>query len=180
MELKSKPVLPISPIVQKYLVTQQPSGQRTFIQIVRPLETGPVKILGSDGVEIRMIPKPAPVELPTRSHDLLLSKNVETLALAFHWSRLLEIGRFDKAEDIARSEGINPTLVRKALRLTLLAPSAIINFISHPEISLDTLKREAIPLDWHIQEDMFPGISGKTTKKQRVPWKKVALPARTA
>ena len=179
MALNPSPELPLSPIVQKYLAPDQASGIRSFIQICRPLESGLVKIFSPDGREIRMIPMPPPAQLPPRNHDTMISKSVETLALAFHWQRLLESGRFNKADEIAKSEGISPTMVRKALRLTLLAPSAVMYFISHPEMSLDTLKREAIPLDWKCQESMFPGISGKTTKKHRVSWINVAQPAHT-
>lgn len=179
MELTQSTELPLSPIVQKYLAPKQAPGVRRFIKICRPLEAGAVKVFAPDGKKIRMIPMPTPTQLPPKNHAAKISKNVKTLALAFHWHRLLESGRFNKADEIARSEGINPTMVRKALRLTLLAPSAIMHFISHPEMSLDALKREAIPLDWKRQEDMFSEISGKTTKKYRASWIKVAQPART-
>ena len=180
MAVNPTSVLPLSPIVQKYLAPQPPSGKTTFVQITRPLENGPVKILAPDGREIRMVPKPAPVELPESTNDIPITKNLETLALAFHWCRLLDSGRFINADEIAQQEGVSPTKVRKVLRLTVLAPLILKQFISHPEMSLDTLKREAIPLDWRRQIAIFQDRTGESMTEQTVSWKKVAQHARTA
>ena len=50
---------------------------------------------------------------------------VKALARAHRWNRLLESGRYGSAADLAAAEKINPSYVRRILRLTLLAPDIV-------------------------------------------------------
>ena len=50
---------------------------------------------------------------------------VKALARAHRWNRLLESGRYDSAAELAAAEKINPSYVRRILRLTLLAPDIV-------------------------------------------------------
>ena len=50
---------------------------------------------------------------------------VKALARAHRWNRLLEIGRYDSAAELAAAEKINPSYVSRVMRLILLAPDIV-------------------------------------------------------
>lgn len=156
--------LPHSPIVQKFLTPHQPSGSKTLIQIGRIKQANSVRVLSPEGQEIKLHSRPDPVKTSSDTTKTGVSKTIETLALAFHWSKLIDQGRVGSIDEIASREKINPTKVRKILRLALLSPSIINFLVKHPEVSVDTLKRRAIPVDWVEQEDFLFGISDTTSR----------------
>lgn len=159
----AKAALPHSPIVQKFLTPHQPSGSKTLIQIGRIKQANSVRILSPEGQEIKLHSRPDPVKTSSNTSKTGVSKTIETLALAFHWSKLIDQGRVGSIDEIASREKINPTKARKILRLALLSPSIINFLVKHPEVSVDTLKRRAIPVDWLEQEDFLFEISDTTS-----------------
>lgn len=159
----AKTVLPHSPIVQKFLTPHQPSGSKTLIQIGRIKQANSVRVLSPEGQEIKLHSRPDPVKTSSNTSKTGVSKTIETLALAFHWSKLIDHGRVGSIDEIASREKINSTKVRKILRLALLSPSIINFLVKHPDVSLDTLKRKAILVDWQQQEGLLSGISDTTT-----------------
>ena len=50
---------------------------------------------------------------------------IKSIARAFRWQRLLEIGTYTCLDDIARSEKIGPSFVSRYHRLVLLAPDIV-------------------------------------------------------
>jgi hypothetical protein len=50
---------------------------------------------------------------------------VKAIARAFRWREMLENGKYSTVRDIAESEKINESYVRRVLRLTLLAPEIV-------------------------------------------------------
>jgi hypothetical protein len=50
---------------------------------------------------------------------------VKALARAFRWRKMLETGKYAAIDEIAASERINSSNVRRVLRLTLLAPDIV-------------------------------------------------------
>jgi len=52
-------------------------------------------------------------------HDVKL---LEGVARAFYWQHLLDTGVMKSGSDIARAEGLHPSVPNELMRLTLLAP----------------------------------------------------------
>jgi len=154
--------LPQSTIVQKYLNHEHTPSWKSFIRIEIPRETVPPRVLSPDGKEIKLATCPDPVKRSSDFQSSAVSKTIEALALAFHWSKLIDLGRVDSIDEIAKRENLNPTTVRKILRLALLAPEIIQYLVAHPEVSLDTLKRKAIPIVWHQQDGLLSQNSDTT------------------
>ena len=83
---------------------------------------------------------------------------VKALARAHRWSKLLEIGRYGSAAELAAAEKINPSYVSRVLRLTLLAPDiveAIIEGQQADSIEADVLLRP-FPAGWAEQHRRLP------------------------
>ncbi len=53
------------------------------------------------------------------------SARVKALGRAFGWRRLLNTGAYATIEQIAVGEDINPSDIRRVLRMTLLAPALV-------------------------------------------------------
>jgi len=71
--------------------------------------------------------KLAPVGLPVTPRDAPQIQNakVKVLLRAFRWRRLLESGPSATVGELALAEGIDPSYLDRALRLTLLAPDVV-------------------------------------------------------
>lgn len=76
---------------------------------------------------------------------------MRALGLAHHWQRLLDEERVTSVADIAEAEGVDVTLVRRVLRLTLLAPEIIERLVGASDVALDQLMRRPWPSDWSEQ-----------------------------
>ena len=136
--------LPLSPIVQKYLITDHSLGTKSFIQLKIPNQVTPPQILAPDGSEIKLAPLPEPVKLSPKPESGTVSKTIEALALAIHWSKLIDTGRMTSIDEYCYRETMNPTKVRKMLRLALLSPEIGLYLVAHPDVSLDELKRTGL------------------------------------
>ena len=76
---------------------------------------------------------------------------MRALGLAHHWQRLLDEGRLASVSEIAQAEGIDPTQVRRLLRLTLLAPQVIEHLVRSPHMALEQVLRRPWHSGWDEQ-----------------------------
>ncbi len=85
----------------------------------------------------------------TAAQDTALMR---ALGLAHHWQRLLDEGRAASVAEIAKTEGMDVTQVRRLLRLTLLAPEVIERLVGAPDIVLEQVMRRSWPKVWSEQK----------------------------
>jgi len=77
------------------------------------------------------------------------------LARGFHWQELIDDGTYRSIRELAAAIGIDPGVVAKAIRLTLLSPKIIHKLIlGDINLSMMTLRRN-FPMVWSQQEKMF-------------------------
>ena len=76
---------------------------------------------------------------------------LRALGLSHHWQRLLDEGRIASVSEIAQAEGIDPTQVRRLLRLTLLAPQMIEQLLRSPNRALEQVLRRPWHSGWDAQ-----------------------------
>ena len=79
--------------------------------------------------------------------------NINSLAGAFRWRKLLEAGDYGSIEELAEAKTINPSYMSRILRLTLLAPDIVelvLNGIHDPKLILATLM-QPFPGEWARQ-----------------------------
>lgn len=84
-------------------------------------------------------------------HDVKL---LEGVARAFYWQHLLDTGVMKSGSDIARAEGLHPSVPNELMRLTLLAPDIIEKLMmgSQPRrINLIWFRSNSLPVDWSAQ-----------------------------
>lgn len=89
---------------------------------------------------------------PTQDHTLL-----KALALAHYWDKQIDDGVVADASEIAQREQMEVTRVREVLRLVILDPSiaqAILEGRQPRTLSLESLVRQSLPLDWLGQRRM--------------------------
>ena len=88
-------------------------------------------------------------------HDVTL---IEGLARAFYWQHLLDTGAMKSGTAIARAEHLHPSVVNELLRLTLLAPDIIEQFMAGQQPATLTLmwfQRHRLGVDWHEQRQLI-------------------------
>jgi hypothetical protein len=84
-------------------------------------------------------------------HDVKL---LEGVARAFYWQHLIDTGVMKSGSDIARAEGLHPSVPNELMRLTLLAPDIIEKLMmgSQPRrMNLIWFRRNSLPVDWSAQ-----------------------------
>lgn len=84
-------------------------------------------------------------------HDVKL---LEGVARAFYWQHLLDAGVMKSGSDIARAEGLHPSVPNELMRLTLLAPDIIEKLMmgSQPRrMNLIWFRSNSLPIDWSAQ-----------------------------
>ena len=84
-------------------------------------------------------------------HDVKL---LEGVARAFYWQHLLDTGLMKSGSDIARAEGLHPSVPNELMRLTLLAPDIIEKLMmgSQPRrMNLIWFRSNSLPVDWSAQ-----------------------------
>ncbi len=84
-------------------------------------------------------------------HDVKL---LEGVARAFYWQHLLDTGVMKSGSDIARAEGLHPSVPNELMRLTLLAPDIIEKLMmgSQPRrMNLIWFRSNPLPVDWSAQ-----------------------------
>ena len=84
------------------------------------------------------------------------------LARAFYWQQLLDSGAMPSGSAIARSEGLHPSTVNELLRLTLLAPDLIEQWMRGVQpagLNLMWFQRHPLPVDWTEQREVLARLT---------------------
>ncbi|AMP36250.1 hypothetical protein HI806_00980 [Ralstonia solanacearum] len=76
---------------------------------------------------------------------------MRALGLVHYWQRLLDERRLASVIEVAETEGIDVTQVRRLLRLTLLAPEVVEHLIATPAVALEPVIRRTWPTAWSAQ-----------------------------
>lgn len=110
-------------------------------------------VVGPEGVEEPVAINASAVAIsPTQDHTLL-----KALALAHYWDKQIADGSVAGASEIAQREKMEVTRVREVLRLVILDPQitqAILEGRQPRTLSLESLVRQSLPLDWEAQRQM--------------------------
>ncbi len=88
-------------------------------------------------------------------HDVTL---IDGLARAFYWQHLLDTGAMKSGSAIARAEKLHHSVVNELLRLTLLAPDIIEQFIAGRQprrLTLMWFQRNRLMVDWQAQRELM-------------------------
>ena len=100
----------------------------------------------------RGVQRLAATEAP--AHDVTL---LEGIGRAFYWQHLIDAGAMKSGSDIARTEGLDPSVINELLRLTLLAPDIIDNLMAGRQprrMALIWFQRNRLPVDWEAQRSI--------------------------
>ena len=88
-------------------------------------------------------------------HDVTL---IDGLARAFYWQYLLDTGAMQSGSAIARAEKLHHSVVNELLRLTLLAPDIIEQFMAGKQprrLTLMWFQRNRLMVDWQAQRELI-------------------------
>lgn len=83
---------------------------------------------------------------------------IKALGRAYYWQSLIDTGKANSGNDIARQEKLHPTTVNKLLRLTLLCPDIIQMLMEGRQpktLTLAYFKRNPFPVEWEEQLRMI-------------------------
>lgn len=83
---------------------------------------------------------------------------LDGVARAFYWQHLLDTGAMQSGSAIARSEKLHNSVVNELLRLTLLAPDIIEQFMAGKQprrLTLMWFQRNRLMVDWHAQRQLM-------------------------
>jgi hypothetical protein len=78
------------------------------------------------------------------------------MARAFYWQHLLDTGVMASGSAIARAEKLHHSVVNELLRLTLLAPDIVEQFMTGrqpPRLTLMWFQRNRLMVDWQAQRE---------------------------
>jgi len=84
-------------------------------------------------------------------HDVTL---LEEIARGFYWQHLVDTGAMKSGSDIARAEGLHPSVPNALMRLSLLAPDILQTLRSGRQprwMNLIWFQRNHLPVDWEAQ-----------------------------
>ena len=94
------------------------------------------------------------------AHDVTL---IEGLARAFYWQHLLNSGAMSSGSAIARAEKLHHSVINEMLRLTLLAPDIIEQWMAGRQprrLTLIWFQRNCLPVDWQAQRELLASFEG--------------------
>lgn len=82
---------------------------------------------------------------------------VRAIGLAYHWQRLLDMGKVRNVTELAEHEGISKQRVSLILGLTQLAPDVVESLVygGSKRLTLDYFKKNPVPLSWEAQKAMM-------------------------
>lgn len=111
-----------------------------------------------------------PMALVQRGGELLASTVapafdttlLEGLARAFYWKHLMDTGVVASGSDIARREGLHVSEVNELMRMTLLAPDLIDQFLAGRQprqLTLMWFQRNRLPVDWPAQREILVAMA---------------------
>ena len=111
-----------------------------------------------------------PMKLVQRGEELLVNTVAPAfdttllggLARAFYWKHLMDTGIAASGSDIARREGLHFSVVNELLRMTLLAPDLIDQFLAGRQprkLTLMWFQRNRLPVDWSAQREILTAMA---------------------
>ena len=111
-----------------------------------------------------------PMEFVQRGEELVMHTEapafdttlLEGLARAFYWKHLMDTGVVTSGSDIARREGLHYSVVNELLRMTLLAPDIIEQFLAGRQprcLTLMWFQRNCLPVDWPEQRAVLAALA---------------------
>ena len=83
---------------------------------------------------------------------------VRALGLAYHWQRLLDIGKVRSMTELAEREGISKQRVSFILGLMQLAPDiveSLVRGVASKRLTLNYFKQNSVPVSWEAQKAMM-------------------------
>jgi hypothetical protein len=95
-------------------------------------------------------------------HDAIL---LEGVARGFYWQHLVDTGAMKSGSDIARTEGLHPSVPNELMRLTLLAPDIIESLMTGRQprrMNLIWFQRNPLPVDWQAQRKIVKRFEGES------------------
>lgn len=116
-----------------------------------PLPNGNIKVciqitFKTQGGRKRIVAKDASTMTGCDSPLLL------NIARGFHWQSLIDDGTYANIKSLAAAIGIDPGVVARAIRLTLLSPKIIHKLIlGEADLTMQAL-RHSFPMVWETQE----------------------------
>ena len=87
-------------------------------------------------------------------HDATL---LEGVARGFYWQHLVDTGIMKSGSDIARAEGLHPSVTNELMRLSLLAPDILDLLMTGRQprrMNLIWFQRNPLPANWHEQRQI--------------------------
>jgi len=93
---------------------------------------------------------------------------INSVAQAFYWAKLIDMGVAASGSDIAQREGLEASTVNERLRLSLLSPKiveSILNGAQPNGLTMQWLTRNTFPADWSKQEKLFQCIQTALASK---------------
>ncbi|PZV35959.1 hypothetical protein B5V02_22240 [Mesorhizobium kowhaii] len=84
---------------------------------------------------------------------------IKAIARAYRWQQMLEQGACASAEDIAKTEKISASYVRRLLQLTLLSPALVEMVLDgrQPATMITANLLQHLPAEWNSQHYSWPG-----------------------
>lgn len=110
------------------------------------LVTVPVLLKLNGGCH-RIVQPDQPEEMP--------SAILTNLARGYCWQKMIDSGRFPNIRALAEKIGIDPGVVAKAIRLTLLSPKMIHEIVTGVSNLTAAELRQSIPPLWSEQEKLY-------------------------
>lgn len=123
-----------------------PAGEVKLVTVV------PWKLVPR-GVKRQVIsPAGSAITFKPKAERIKTTPLITALGLAFHWQRLLDMGRVTSITQLAEVEGVDKSHVSRLLKLTTLSPEIIRAIMTGKEKpSLDFFKKNSLPLLWESQ-----------------------------
>lgn len=79
------------------------------------------------------------------------------MARGFYWQHLVDTGVMKSGSDIARAEGLHPSVTNELMRLSLLAPDILELLMTGRQprrMNLIWFQRNPLPVDWEAQRQI--------------------------
>ena len=120
---------------------------------IKVLDNGNVKVIIP--ISMRSCGGRRKIVTPERPDETTENLKV-LLARAFRWQEMIDSGAYENAEALALDANVDPALVRRTCRLTLLAPGLVREVLSNRRLAgFNGDLRMALPDSWEVQRKLF-------------------------